>query len=190
MDPYVYPATNVLKNLRDLRDLESLARFEAAATSRRLEELRELRQPGKFDIAHLKAIHGYIFQDVYPWAGEFRTVNIARPGQFYFAFFNMIVSALESAFQTLPKENYLAGLDARAFSNRAAYYMGEINAIHPFRDGNGRTQREFIRQLAVRNGFAVQWSRITREQMGEASKRSFQQGDPSGLADVVFQSIQ
>ena len=94
MDPYVYPATNVLKNRRDLRDLETLAVFEGTATARRLEELKYAPSRGKFDIPHLKSIHGYIFQDVYEWAGEFRTVNIARPGQFFFAYAEQINFAL------------------------------------------------------------------------------------------------
>jgi cell filamentation protein len=190
MDPYVYPGTNVLKNLRDLRDLESLAIFEATATARRLELIRLDAKPGKFDIPHLKAIHRYIFQDVYSWAGEFRSVNIARPGQFYFAFVEQIVATLTTEFQKLSAERHLAGLNAEAFASRAAKYMGELNAIHPFRDGNGRTQREYIRQLALHNGYVLHWARVTRDQMGAASKRSFQQGDSSGLAEIIHLSIQ
>ena len=63
--------------------------------------------------------------------------------------------------------------------------MGELNAIHPFRDGNGRTQREFIRQLAVWNGYALDWSLVTRDQMMEASQRSFQSGDNAALESVI-----
>jgi len=190
MDPYVYPGTNVLKNLRDLQDLESLAEFEATSTRWRSEQL--LRRPpcGKFDLAHLKSIHKYLFQDVYPWAGELRTVEIARPGQFPFAFVQRIRECLETLFQTLFKELHLKDLDVKAFSNRAAHYMGELNAIHPFRDGNGRTQREFIRQLGHHNNFTINWSRITRAQMGEASHRSFQKAQNDGLAALILQSIQ
>ena len=94
MDPYVYPGTNVLRNLRDIRDDYQLSEFEAIATQRRIRQLIERDKPGKFDVAHLQSTHRYIFQDVYDWAGAFRTVNIARPGQFYFAFAGMIVPAL------------------------------------------------------------------------------------------------
>ena len=190
MDPYVYPGTNVLKNLRDLRDLETLAEFEATSTRWRSEQLQRRKQPGKFDIAHLKAIHGYIFQDVYEWAGQLRTVEIARPGQFPFAFVQRIQPSLQTLLETLGKEQHLKGLDLPAFSRRAGHYMGELNAIHPFRDGNGRTQREFIRQLALRGSFVVNWSRITRPRMGDASHLSFQKADNSGLADLILQSIQ
>lgn len=127
---------------------------------------------------------------MYPWAGEFRTVNIARPGQFYFAFAEQILPALGNALGQLRQERYLAGLDVPRFADRAAHCMGELNAIHPFRDGNGRTQREFIRQLAVRNGHALAWSRVTREQMYEASHRSFQSADNAGLAQVIRAAIE
>ncbi len=190
MDPYVYPETNVLKNLKGLRDHATLATFEATATSWRIEELQHLAKPGKFDIPHLKSIHGYIFQDVYDWAGEFRTVNIARPGQFFFAYAEQIIFTLTSMTNSLRKEQLLNGLGLERFSQRAAFYMGELNAIHPFRDGNGRTQREFIRQLGRHNRFAINWSRVTREQMGDASKRSFEKADNAGLAGLIQQSIQ
>jgi hypothetical protein len=85
MDPYVYPGTNVLKNLRDLRDPGSLATYEAIATIRRIEQLTRQRVTGKFDVKHLQAIHRHIFQDVFDWAGNFRTVNISRSGQIPFA---------------------------------------------------------------------------------------------------------
>ena len=75
------------------------------------------------------------------------------------------------------------------FAKRAAYYFSEINAIHPFRDGNGRTQREFVRQLAVRNGFGLDWSAVTRDQMYEASVKSFKLGDFSGLETILRGSL-
>ena len=189
MDPYVYPGTDVLKNLRDLRDDDQLSDFEAIATNRRIAELLERDKPGKFDLAHLQSTHRYIFQDVYDWAGAFRTVNIARPGQFYFAFAGMIVPALGELLDKLLRESYLANFDAERFSTRAAYYMGELNAIHPFRDGNGRTQREFVRQLARAASHTLNWSRVTRPQIYEASHRSFQRADHAGLAEVILAAI-
>ncbi len=78
MDPYLYPGTDLLKNLRNIRDSSSLARFEAEATSRRLVEPIHSPLPGWFDTAHLEAIHKRTFQDVYAWAGRFRTVNISK----------------------------------------------------------------------------------------------------------------
>src|SRR5437588_8013537 len=74
-DPYLYPGTNVLKNLRGLTDPKLLERFETRRSHRRIAELIDTPVPGGFDVAHLKAIHRHIFQDVYQWAGQFRTVN-------------------------------------------------------------------------------------------------------------------
>ena len=94
-----------------------------------------------FDAKHLRAVHGYIFQDVYSWAGRFRTVNLARSGQFYFALAGQIDSAVDELLVQLQKEKRLEGLAAESFSHRAGHYLGELNAIHPFRDGNGRATR-------------------------------------------------
>ncbi|MFN0104093.1 MAG: Fic/DOC family protein [Bryobacteraceae bacterium] len=184
MDPYVYPGTNVLRNLRDIRDPDTPNEFEAEATSRRIRQLEHKPLPGAFDTTHLQAIHHHIFKDVFPWAGEFRTVNISRPDG-VFAFREYILPSLNKALGELQKERCLSGTGLRRFSNRAAHYMGEINAIHPFRDGNGRSQREFIRQLALRNGYALDWSRVSGERIYEGSRRSFQRGDNAGLEEAI-----
>jgi cell filamentation protein len=187
MDPYVYPGTNVLRNLRDIRDPERLEKFEMDMTTSRVRELLSSPKPGRFDSAHLQGIHHYIFQDVYPWAGEFRTVDISKGGHL-FGLTQHIVSSLDKTFDDLKKERHLSGADRGGFANRGAYYLGEINAIHPFREGNGRTQREFIRQLALRNGYALDWSRVSREQMIDASRQSFKT-DNAGLEKVLQSAL-
>ena len=107
MDPYVYHKTNVLKNLRDIRDLHRLAQFGMDMTTRRLAELEHEPMPGRFATKYLQAIHRYIFQDVFAWAGELRTVNIARPGQFYFAYTEQIAPSFERTFAALREEAVL-----------------------------------------------------------------------------------
>jgi cell filamentation protein len=184
LDPYVYPGTDVLRNLRDIRDPEILARFEAQSTFTRLTALSAGPATGKFDVSHLKAIHRYIFQDVFPWAGEFRTVNISKGGN-SFGRADFIEPSLNSVLNKLAKESYLKGSDRSAFIERAAYFLGEINAVHPFREGNGRTQREFIRQLALAADFTVSWRTITRDQMIAASQSSFLKGDNRGLKELI-----
>ena len=187
-DPYTYPGTDVLRNLLDIRNLQQLAAFEANATTARLIESDAAPIEGRVDIAHLRAIHRHIFQDVYPWAGEFRTVNISKGGHL-FGVAAFVEPALQDVLRRLPAEHYLKGSDARTFAMRAGYYMGEINAIHPFRDGNGRAQREFIRELAAQVGFVIDWSRVTREQMMAASLESFKTGDSSGMAALIELSM-
>jgi cell filamentation protein len=187
MDPYVHPGTNVLKNLRRFRDSELLSEFEADSTSRRIRELGHKLMPGLFDARHLQAIHRHIFQDVFEWAGEFRTVNIGKAGDL-FALPEHIASCLDKTFGELAKERYLSGADLNRFASRAAYYLGEINAVHPFREGNGRAQRQFIRQLGVRNGFELDWSHVSRQEMIEASRQSFRRDD-SGLERILATAL-
>ena len=187
-DPYTYPGTDVLRNVLDIRDPEQLAAFEANATAARLIELDERPLVGQFDVAHLKSIHQHVFQDVYRWAGEFRTVNISKGGHL-FGVAAFIGPALGEVLRKLSEERHLKALDRRKFATRAGYFMAEINAIHPFRDGNGRTQREFIRELAVDAGFAIDWSRVTREHMTAASLKSFKTGDSSEMAALITLSI-
>ena len=136
-----------------------------------------------FDAKRLQAKHRYVFQDVFEWTGKFRTVNISKSGD-PFAFREYIVPTLNKTFEDLRNERYLSGSDAETFARRAAYYLGEINAIHPFREGNGRTQREFIRQFAARSGLLIEWTRISQEQIIEDSRRSLRI-DNLGLEDIL-----
>ena len=183
-DPYLYPATDVLKNLRGLTDPELLERFEARRTHRRIAELIDTPVPGRFDVAHLKAIHRYIFQDVYEWAGQFRTVNISKGGHL-FGLAPFLEPALRQILEKLAAENYLANLDAAMFAGRAAWFLGEINAAHPFREGNGRTQREFLRQAGLKAGHHIDWRATTPGEMTEASRLSHVSGDPSRFARLL-----
>ena len=183
-DPYTYPGTDVLRNVLDIRDPQELAVYEADSTGTRLAELFLSPLNGRFDVGHLRAIHKYIFQDVFSWAGEFRTVNISKGGNFFGAA-AFVEPALAGVLQKLPAENYLRQIGAPRFAARAGYYLGEINAIHPFREGNGRTQREFIRELGVEAGHLVDWSRARRDQVIAASRVSFQTGDSSGMAALI-----
>ena len=105
-------------------------------------------------------------------------------GRDSFAFSDYIVSCLTTTFEALQRERYLAGTDLPTFANRLAYYFGEINAIHPFREGNGRTQGEFIRQLAARNGYELAWTRISQDQVIEASRQSLRVGN-AGLERLL-----
>jgi cell filamentation protein len=188
-DPYVYPGTNTLKNLRDIRDPKELREFETLAVARRLIELQNDQLTGRMDTDRLQTIHRRLFQDVYPWAGEFRTTNIARAGQFAYAFPQRIKPTLDATFRQLESEHDLRTLNSDKFGKRAAHYLGEINAAHAFREGNGRTQRELLRQVAAQNGHELNWTKVGREEMYQACHRSFQLGDNSGLEKLVVAAL-
>jgi cell filamentation protein len=96
---------------------------------------------------------------------------------------------LEATFAKLKSERYLKGLNPGEFVERAAFYLGELNSLHPFREGNGRTQREFIRELAVEAGFNLDWSRITQKQMYDASALSHNLGKNAALAGLLRSAL-
>jgi cell filamentation protein len=108
-DPYLYPGTDVLRNLANLRDPVTSAAFEANATASRLIELAAAGVSGGFDVPHLKAIHRHLFQDVYSWAGDFRTVNISKGGHLFGAA-SFLEAALTGVLSKLAREGDLLGL--------------------------------------------------------------------------------
>jgi len=187
-DPYVYPGTSILRNLGNIRDIDRLQRFESDHCFARLVELHENPVPLGFDSNHLKRIHHYLFQDVYVWAGEFRTVDLARDNSF-FARPEYIVPELQKTLGQLARENFLRGIDSHGFCERAAYFFAEINAIHPFREGNGRTQREFLRELALEAGYELAWDLVTQDEMEAASIASFHEGTSAGFAALLNRII-
>lgn len=187
-DHYLDDATGVLKNLLGINDEGTLSQAEASFVSWRSMELFENPLRGQFDLTHLQAIHRYLFGDVYAWAGEIRDIDLSR-GATYFANHAHIVSAARPIFAELAAERHLAGADASQFSERVAYYLGEINALHPFREGNGRAQREFINHLAYKNEFEIAWTNITRENMIQASIESFHKGDKAQFRRFIRNNL-
>jgi len=187
-DPHSERGNACPRNVFGILDYAELQEREGPLAAKRGLELEYRGMKGKFDSAHLQSIHRYLFQDVFPWAGEFRVVNISK-GNANFGPAMHIAGALKELFDRLAKEKLLTGLDAPAFVERAAFYLGEINAIHPFREGNGRTQREFIRQLGLHAGHPLSWSLVgtgfTQQQMIDASIASHTRGDNTGLATIV-----
>jgi cell filamentation protein len=190
IDPHFDDLRGILRNFPGLANQEKLDRFEAAEGAAALVRLQASPVQGKFDCAHLKEIHARIFEHVYPWAGELRQVNMSRSASYPFAVVQFLEKNLNSTFAKLASEGNLRGLHAGAFSGRSAYYLGELNSIHPFREGNGRTQREFIRQLAAEAGHRINWIRVTREQMYEASIESHNFGRNAGFAALIGAAIE
>ena len=155
---YCYPHTDVLINHFNARDAEQLRQVERMLTGARLIELYRQPAPGTFDAGHLRRIHHHIFQDLYFWAGEFRVVDIAKGSLFCHA--EYIEREVDRLLGGLRREHCLRRLERPQLIVRAAHYLSELNAIHPFRDGNGRTQREFLRELLLGCGLHADYSRI------------------------------
>ncbi len=186
-DPYLDPSSGVLKNRLDIADAIVLEQAEAAFVAARSYELSRSPLKGRFDLAHLQAIHRCLFGDLYEWAGQLRTVDISKAGS-RFAHHAQIESAAAGIFEQLAKENYLTGLGPEAFSARAAYYLGELNALHPFREGNGRAQREFISHLAHAQGYYIAWEKTGAAELLAATIKSFH-GNSAELARLIRRSL-
>jgi cell filamentation protein len=183
-DPHSAPGNSCPLNKFGLSDYALLQPIETAATYQRGRELERLGITGDFTPTHLRTIHRYIFQDVFLWAGELRVVNIAKGNQ-PFGPAQFIAAALEGALAKVHREDLLINLTPPAFAARAAFYLGEINAIHPFREGNGRTQREFLRQLALHAAHPLSWHGFTQQRMIDASILSHTKGDNTALAAII-----
>ena len=189
-DPHFDYKHDILRNVSGFTDHKKLDRFERKRTAKAILNLQTDPVRGRFDAAHLRQIHARIFESIYPWAGEFRQVNISRAASYPFAVVQFLEKNLDTTLANLAAENHLKGLDADAFARRAAYYLGELNSIHPFREGNGRTQREFIRQLGSEAGYSINWSRVTREQMYNASIESHNLGKNAAFVAVIRSAIE
>jgi cell filamentation protein len=182
-DPYLIPGSETLRNLAGFTDPSALAAFEFEVTYTHGIQLRHQPVPGRYDLDHLRAFHQHLFQDVYDWAGRLRTVNIVK-GNTPFAFANALVAASNVLFTELAGENLLRELDHNQFVNRAARYLTELNALHLFREGNGRTQRAFLSQLAIDVRWHLDWEPVTAEQNITASIASFA-GNENAFAELL-----
>ncbi len=188
-DPYTYPGSDVLANKPGLRDEEALKQFEYEKTAVRARELRDNPIAGKFDLDHLKAVHAHLFQDVYEWAGRARVINISKGGT-GFARAEFIEAEAARLNSLLVKENSLKGLEKPQFVERLAYHYSELNALHPFREGNGRSTREFLGQLSREAGYEIDQTRIdnSKDQWNQAAKRSFS-GDLEPIKQIFLECV-
>lgn len=168
-DPYCYPGTTVLKNLRNLRSRGALTRFETAMTALRFDEALP---EGRLSVRHYRAVHHHLFQDVYPWAGKTRTVRISKNGS-AFCYPEYIDAQLKQAFGRLRRQGYLRDLPVGDFATDAADFLSELNAIHPFRDGNGRAQLAFMAAVAAKASHPLRLHRLAPNIFLQAMVSSF-----------------
>lgn len=183
---YCYENTNILKNKLNIKDKEKLYNYERKIVLAKLYILRQKNNIGNFDLEHFVSIHKFLFEDIYEFAGLFRSENIAK-GNFRFAEWEYIEQELIKLLDKLKEENYLQDLSKKSFSARLAYYMAELNVLHPFREGNGRTIREFIRELALKNGYKLDLTRTKPKDMLNASIESVVKTD--NLENILYKCL-
>jgi cell filamentation protein len=179
-DPYTYPGSTVLRNKLDLRDRRQLEAFESEISYARSQEPLPA---GRLDFAHFKSIHHHLFQDVYDWAGVPRTVRISKDSS-PFCYPENIVAQAEKVFAELKDENFLFGLNAVAFSGKAAHFVAELNAVHAFREGNGRTQTTFLALLMAEAGHHFDEEKLDPVEWLQAMVTSFR-GNEGPLALAI-----
>ncbi|MBP3463303.1 MAG: Fic/DOC family protein [Clostridia bacterium] len=183
---YCYPGTNILINKLDLHDSNKLFKLEKQIVLAKSYILRQNTKIHTFDKKHFIEIHKFLFCDLYPFAGKFRTENISK-GEFTFASWEFIESELDKLLLELKNENYLENYDKEKLSIRLAYYLSELNVLHPFREGNGRTIREFIRELAYKNGYILDLRKSTAKEIFDASVKSVY--DTTDLEKIIFNCL-
>ena len=186
-DAYVYPGTDVLINKFDCRNPEELQKLEALSTGGNLAYLQLHPVKGKFDFQHLKDIHHFIFQDIYEWAGKVRTVDIGKNNLFCRVQF--IEEYAKEVFGDFHKSCKDAGNNRDMFITALAVHYADLNALHPFREGNGRSQREFIRELCLDCGYVLDLTKTTHKEMLSSSIVSFNTGDTSGFREIFSRSV-
>ncbi|WP_338666234.1 Fic family protein (plasmid) [Pararoseomonas sp. SCSIO 73927] len=168
-DPYCWPGTTVLRNRARLQDQALLDAFELDMTTQRASEILPR---GSLGTRHYLAIHRHLFGDVYTWAGKRRTVRISKEGS-SFAYPEYIDREMERLFGWLRERRHLRGLPAVDFVRDAAHFLAELNAIHPFREGNGRTSLTFLALIAAQAGHPLHLERLKPEAILQATIESF-----------------
>ena len=187
VDKYVYPGTTVLINKFNCQDAEKLKEIEALSTGGNLAYLQLHPIEGKYDFKHLKDIHHFIFQDMFDWAGQIRTIDIGKGNLFCRAQF--IESYADSVFGDFYAACYSEKDDRSRFVKKLADHYADMNALHPFREGNGRAQREFARELCLKCGYVFDLTKTTHEEMLNASILSFDKGDNSALVSIFEKNV-
>lgn len=159
-DPYTLPGSSCLRNKLNIVDPAALRDVEARIVSIRDVELARHPLPGEYNLDHYQQFHRHLFHDVYEWAGELRQVDISKDDS-RFAHWRYISEHVSALLAELVDEGLLIGRGQSAFVTRLAHYYGELNALHPFREGNGRALRAFLRQVSAVAGWRVDWSGLT-----------------------------
>lgn len=187
---YTYndPKTGLLRNLFNITDSDTLIFVESVAVTKRLQELYE--NPIKIKrIENLFEIHRHLFQDIYVWAGKKRIVEIRKDGKQFFPTTNFdngfkYIDALISEFKKISKDN------RKQLAEKLAEILDNVNYLHPFREGNGRTQREFLRLLALEKGLNLNLNPPDNKSIYERYMKGTIESDIDTLTELIFELIE
>ncbi len=188
-EDFFYPGTEALRNKPGVRDAAELERFERGRTAGRLGQLRAgtVVLAGRWDLAHLQAIHAHVFGDVYESAGQLRSFPLFKGGS-EFCRPEYLGDFAGEVFGRLAAADHLRGRSVAEFVGGAADLLADLNALHPFREGNGRSQRAFVELVARYAGHEVVWP-AGMEQVNTAASVDAMRGDNRGLTDLLSRSV-
>ncbi|GGI15205.1 hypothetical protein GCM10007377_14740 [Galliscardovia ingluviei] len=167
-DPYLIQGTTVLRNLAGIIDSAEFDAFESTSARLRMIEFFDSNPQVEPTLRGVRAIHYQLFQDVYDWAGQLRTINMGK-GESLFLPLEFFSNGIEYFERTLKEDHYLQGLNRVQFIERLAMNFDNLNVLHPFREGNGRTQRLFWSVIARDAGWDIQWPQISAQENIDAS---------------------
>lgn len=182
-----YKGTTCLINKLDIRDEKQLDSVEAQITVAKISILQHTPIVGNFDFEHYKAIHKFIFEDLYDWAGNPRVVDISKKGTSFVKAEN-IAEIAKACFGRLKNQNYFKNLGLDDFVEKITDFYCVTNNLHPFREGNGRTQRVFLSQLALNAGYEMNFSNIDADELILATIQA-SNGIDTYLKDVLREII-
>lgn len=183
---YCYPDSDVLQNKLNIRGRDELKQAEEEITVLKQYMLMESPIKGRFTKTQLMNIHRFLFEDIYPFAGHIRREQISKGDTMFFPP-HLINQELDKVFSKLHNDDMLHETDRKRQVKHLSYIMSELNIIHPFREGNGRSIRELIRCLALHYGFSLDWSRVDRDTMLYAAVRSVV--DSMAFSDIIVKCI-
>ena len=176
----------MLKNKLNIRNRDELKQAEEEITALKQYVLMESPIKGRFTKAQLMNIHRFLFEDIYPFAGHIRREQISKGDTMFFPP-HLIGQELDKVFSKLHSEKMMHEKDRKHQIEHLSYIMSELNIIHPFREGNGRSIRELIRCMALHYGFSLDWSCVDRDTMLDAAIRSVV--DDRAFCDVIVKCV-
>ena len=182
-----YKGTTCLINKLDIQDEKQLDIVESQITVAKISMLQQNPIDGNFDFEHYKAIHKFIFEDLYDWAGIPRVVDISKKGTLFVAAKN-INEIATACFELLKNHNYFKDLDTDNFVEKITDFYCVTNNLHPFREGNGRTQRVFLSQLALNAGYEMNFANMDTDELMVATIQAAN-GVDTNLRDVLREII-
>jgi len=185
-DPYSYSGTWTLANKYDIKDKDELDMLEATLTTVRA---REGIPEGNHDYDHLKSIHKHLFGDLYDWAGKEREMQIGKQSNDRsFTHTDDIEKNLNATFEKLKEDNFLKELPKDEFAKKLGDLVNDINESHPFREGNGRSMREFVTSVSNEAGYEVDWSAMDKKVWNQASKEGFE-GNREPMRELMKETV-